>query len=82
VYRQTGSPDTLDAFEVSVMHVDAAWLTSFAVGTRIILFGLWECKDAETGSRKSAKQQGKSITYISHKLTLRPKFKLQVLKAY
>lgn len=82
LYRKTDTPDTLDSFEVSVMHVDAAWLGSFPVGTNIIMFGLWECKDAVANSAKGTNDEGKAVTYITRKLTLRPKFKQQILKAF
>jgi hypothetical protein len=82
LYRKTESPDTIDSFEVSVMHVDAEWLASFPVGTRIIMFGLWECRDVEESSAKGTNQKGKIVTYVTHKLILRPKFKQQILNAF
>jgi hypothetical protein len=81
-YRKTDTPDTRDSFEVSVMHLDAVWLGSFPVGTTIIMFGLWECKDAVANNAKDTNDQNRTITYITHKLTLKPKFKPQILKAF
>lgn len=81
-YRETDTPDTLDSFEVSVMHLDGAWLGSFPVGTNIIMFGLWECKDAVANSAKNKHDLSRTTTYITHKLTLKPKFKQQILKAF
>lgn len=82
LYRKTDTPDTLDSFEVSVMHVDAAWLSGFSIGTNIIMFGLWEYKEAAENSAKDTNDQSRTMTYITHKLTLRPKFKQQILKAF
>lgn len=81
-HRKTDTPNRVDSFEVSVMHPDAAWLDSFPVGSSVILFGLWECKDATERSAKDGDGQTRSVTYVSRKLTLRPKFKQQVLLAF
>lgn len=82
LYRKTDTPNTLDSFEVSVTHLDAAWLGSFPASTNIIMFGLWEYKDAEVNSAKDANDQSRTVTYITHKLTLKPKFKQQIIKAF
>jgi hypothetical protein len=82
LYRKTDTPDTIDSFEVSVNHIDAAWLGSFPVSTNIIMFGLWECKDAIENSTKDKNDEERTITYVTRKLALRPKFKQQILKAF
>lgn len=80
LYRKTDMPDRIESFEASIMHVDAAWLNSFPVGSNIILFGIWESKDAVENKAKDAKDPNRTITYVTRKLTLRPKFKQQVHK--
>ncbi len=81
-YRKTDQADIVDTFEVSVMHNDAGWLASFPPGTNIIMFGLWEYKEAVGNSAKDPKDATRMVTYVTHKLTLRPKFKQQVLQAF
>lgn len=81
LYRKTDIPDTMESFEVSVLHVDGAWLGSFPVGSNIIMFGIWEYKEATENRRKDANDDTRTITYITHKLTLKPKFKQQILVA-
>ncbi len=80
-YQKTDTPNRVESFEVNVMHVDAAWLGSFPAGTSIILFGLWEYKDTVENTVKDANDPGRTITYIVHKLSLKPRFKQQILTA-
>lgn len=79
LYRKTDTPNRVESFEVSVMHADAAWLSSFPVGTSIILFGLWEYKEIVENSAKDANDPSRTVTYVVHKLSLRPKFKQQIV---
>ncbi|MGJ9418765.1 hypothetical protein ACHAC9_13505 [Massilia sp. CMS3.1] len=81
LYRKTDIADTIESFEVSVLHADAAWLGSFPVGSNIIMFGIWEYKAATETHRKAANDDTRTITYITHKLTLKPRFKQQILAA-
>lgn len=81
LYRKTDIADTIESFEVSVLHADGAWLNSFPVGSNIIMFGVWEYKEATENRRKDANGDTRTITYITHKLTLKPKFKQQILAA-
>jgi hypothetical protein len=82
LYRKTDVADTVESLEVSVMHIDAAWLASFPVGSNVIMFGLWEFKEAVENPGKAANGGGRSANFITRKLTLRPKFKQQVIKAF
>jgi hypothetical protein len=81
-YHSTDNPDKLDVYEVSVQHTDAKWLAGFALGTRILMFGLWEYKDAMESKPKAAGIGKPPPTYITHKLILRPKFKQQLHAAF
>lgn len=66
---------------MSILHADGAWLGSFPVGSNIIMFGIWEYKEATENRRKTPNDDTRTITYITHKLTLKPKFKQQILAA-
>jgi len=79
MYRQTEQPETVDTFEVSAVHRDAEWLAGFPVGTQVILFGLWECQGPVEKQGKAAKDGAPAITYITHKLLLKPTSKRQIL---
>lgn len=82
LYRHTDTPNKIDSFEVSAMHADAGWLNGFPVGTSIILFGLWEYKDAAENTGKDTGDQQPAMTYVTRKLMLKPKFKAQIIKAF
>jgi len=81
-YYPTGEANKLDAYEVSVQHTDATWLAGFAPGTSVIMFGLWECKDAVENKPKDVGTGKAQPTYVTHKLILRPKFKQQLRAAF
>lgn len=79
LYRRTGTSDRVESFEVSVMHADAAWLGGFPAGTHFVLFGLWEYKEIVENSAKDANDPRRTVTYVVHKLRLKPTFKQQVV---
>ncbi|MCF7752562.1 hypothetical protein KQ945_17520 [Bacillus subtilis subsp. subtilis] len=71
-YLQTGIVDRREFVEVSVGHDDAAWLHTFAVGTEIIMFGLWRQGRSHTATRPHPTDPRRTITNVTHKLALRP----------
>lgn len=78
LYRRPDSADTMEAFEVNVMHPDSARLGAFPVGSAIVMFGLWKAADPVAGKSKRADSASRATTFLTHKLTLFPKFKRQV----
>jgi hypothetical protein len=80
-YQRTNSADEIEAFEVNVMHPDSAWLGSFPVGSTIVMFGLWKASDPISSKSKGAGSPSRGMTFLTHKLTLFPKFKRQVVEA-
>ncbi|MEO3714124.1 hypothetical protein [Roseateles flavus] len=80
MYRKTDTPNLVETFEVSVAHEDSAWLAGFPVGSEIIMFGLWKAADAVPNTVPDKQAPGKFVTYITHKLTLWPQFRKQVLR--
>lgn len=79
LYRRTDDPDRVEVFEVSVMDLDAAWLAGFPVGSFIVMFGLWSLKEPTASTSPSRHAPNRTTTFVTHKLTLRPKFKRQVV---
>lgn len=77
-YQQTGIADFREFVEVSVGHDDAAWLQSFPVGSRIVMFGLWRHGNSHTATRPHPTDTRRTITNVTHKLALRPGSKLQL----
>ena len=76
--RKTADPRRLETFEVSVAHVDAIWLSSFLVGNEVAMFGFWKAADAVERVVPDKRDQSQSTTYVTHKLTLLPRFKKQL----
>lgn len=81
-YYRTSEADKVETYEVSVQYTDVKWLASFAPGTSVIMFGLWESKDAVENKPKDEGTGKTSPTYVTHKLILRPKFKQQLRAAF
>ena len=79
LYRRTDDPDRVEVFEVSVMDLDAAWLAGFPVGSTIVMFGLWTLKEPTACASPSRHGPNRTTAFVTHKLTLRPKFKRQVV---
>ena len=68
--KRSDDPNRQEYFETSVNHTDANWLRRFAVGTRLIMFGLWwRGKRSET-SKPHARDATRMMTYVTHKLSL------------
>lgn len=78
LYRKTDDADRLEVFEVSIAHTDGKWLATFPVGTEIFMFGIWKFTDAKTTQRENPRDASRTTTFVTRKLTLRPKFKRQV----
>lgn len=76
--RKTADPKRRETFEVSVAHADAAWLSSFPVGSEVAMFGFWKAADAAERVVPDKRDKSLSITYVTHKLTLLPRFKKQL----
>lgn len=81
LYCRTDDADRLDAFEVSVRCTSADWLTPFPVGTHVVMFGIWKSGEATEVQGKNSRDPSRPITYVTHKLTLSPKFRRQVVDA-
>jgi hypothetical protein len=79
-YNKTGVVNKVDVFEVSVQHKDQNWLASFPIGSQVLMFGLWESKDAIENESKAKHPARAHVAYVTHKLILRPKF-MQQLRA-
>jgi len=80
LYRRTDDADRLDVFEASVAHPDGKWLASFPVGTEIVMFGIWKFAEAVETQRKNPRDPSRTTTFVTHKLTLQPKFKRQLIE--
>ncbi len=76
--RKTADPRRLETFEVSVAHLDATWLSSFPVGSEVAMFGFWKAADAVERIVPDRRDKSQSTTYVTHKLTLLPRFKKQL----
>ena len=76
--RETADPQRVETFEVSIAHLDAAWLSSFPVGSEVAMFGFWKAADVTERVAPDRHDRSRSITYVTHKLTLIPKFKKQL----
>jgi hypothetical protein len=79
LYRRTDDLDRVEVFEVSAMDIDATWLAGFPVGSTIVMFGLWTLKGPALTTSPSRHEPNRTTTFVTHKLTLRPKFKRQVV---
>ncbi|MEG2805337.1 hypothetical protein, partial [Stenotrophomonas sp.] len=77
-YQQTGVMDRREFYEVSVGHDDAAWLKGFAVGTEVVMLGLWRQGNSHTATRPHPTDPRRTITNVTHKLALRPVSRLQL----
>ncbi|WP_454709181.1 hypothetical protein [Delftia acidovorans] len=76
--RKTADPRRLETFEISVAHADATWLSSFPVGSEVAMFGFWKAADAVERVVPDKRDKSQSTTYVTHKLTLLPRFKKQL----
>lgn len=81
-YNKTDVVNKVDVFEVSVQHKDQSWLANFPVGSLVLMFGLWEYKDAVENVSKGKDPANAPVTYVTHKLILRPKFMQQLRAAF
>lgn len=79
LYRHTDDPDRLETFAASIAHSDGKWLATFPVGTEIVMFGIWKFAEAVETQGKNPHDPSRTTTYVTHKLTLQPKFKRQVV---
>lgn len=79
LYRKTDDPLRIETFEVSVAHVDSTWLSSFPIGSEVVIFGLWEASSAVEKLVTSKSTSTPTTTYVTHKLKLRLKFKKQLV---
>lgn len=79
LYRKTDDPLRIESFEVSIAHSDGAWLDSFAPDTELVLFGLWRADAPIERTVPDKHDRTRTITYVTYKLTLTPKFKKQVV---
>ncbi|MDI9689736.1 hypothetical protein [Burkholderia cenocepacia] len=79
LYRKTDDPLRIQSFEISVAHVDGAWLNSFAPETELVLFGLWKADGPIERTAPDKRERTRTITYVTYKLTLTPKFKKQAV---
>lgn len=68
--NRTDDPNRREYFEVSVGHADAEWLQQFAVGSQLILFGLWKRGSTSESSKPHPREEGRIMTYVTHKLRL------------
>lgn len=78
-YRDTAVPDRVETFEVSVAHEDGPWLASFALDSEVALFGIWKASDSVERTVHDKRDPKRSVTYVTHKLTLSPVFGKQVV---
>ena len=77
-YNRTDDPNRQEYFELSVSHTDANWLRRFAVGTRLIMFGLWRRGKRSETTKPHARDATRMMTYVTHKLSLAPVSKGQL----
>ncbi|MCB5195552.1 hypothetical protein [Deefgea salmonis] len=80
LYRHTDNPDRLDVFEVSIAHLDGNWLNTFAVDSEIVMFGFLKHVEAIEIQQKNPRYPSRITTFVTHKLTLQPKFKRQIIE--
>ena len=80
LFEATDDPDRVATYEVSVGHSDGAWLASFPVGSGIVMFGLWKAADMTENTVPDKRNPKRKVTYVTHKLTLWPQFKKQLVK--
>jgi len=81
LYRHTDTPDRLEVFEVSIAHPDGQWLAGFPVDSEVLMFGIWKAADVEEKRAPAKNDPSRTITYVTYKLILSPKFKRQVVKS-
>jgi len=79
VYRKTDDPLRIESFEISIAHPDASWLGSFPPDAEIIMFGLWKASAPVENSAPDKRDKTRTVTYVTHKLMLTPKFKKQII---
>jgi hypothetical protein len=76
--HKTSDPLWQHTFEVTVAHADGTWLSSFPIGSEIVMFGLWSAAAVTERTVPDRYDKTRKLTYVTHKLTLYPKFKKQV----
>lgn len=76
--NRTDDPNRREYFEVSVGHADAAWLQQFPEGSPLIMFGLWKRGSTTESSKPHPREEGRIMTYVTHKLRLSPMSKRQL----
>jgi len=81
LYRKTDDPNRLEVFEISVAHPDGQWLSGFPSGSEIVMFGLWKAAEVVEKPVQDKKNPAHTITYVTYKLTLSPRFKRQLIAA-
>jgi hypothetical protein len=79
LFRKTNDPLRRESFEVSIAHTDASWLGSFPLGAEIVMFGLWKANAPVENTAPDKRDQTRTVTYVTHKLTLTPKFRKQIV---
>lgn len=80
-YRSTDDPNRREAFEVSIAHPDGPWLAGFPVGSEIAMFGIWQAADVTERQAPDKHDPSRTLTYVTYKLTLTPRFKQQLFQA-
>lgn len=81
LYRKTDNPDRVETFEVSIAHDGGKWLADFPVDADIVMFGIWRVLDRVEKEGKDPRNPSRTITYVTHKLMLEPKFRRQLICA-
>jgi hypothetical protein len=71
--RHTDTPGRREVFDVSIAHPDGRWLACFPVGSEVLMFGIWKAANVE-------EKYTQTITYVTYKLILSPKFKRQIIR--
>lgn len=77
-YNRTENPNQQEYIEVSVGHTDAAWLRGFAVGSEVVMFGLWRRGKTTTTRKAHPRNTTREMIYVTHKLSLTPVSKRQL----
>ncbi|WP_245643958.1 hypothetical protein [Paraburkholderia oxyphila] len=66
---------------MSIAHEDGKWLADFPVDADIVMFGIWRVLDRVEKEGKDPRNPSRSVTYVTHKLMLEPKFRHQLICA-
>lgn len=78
-YRHGDVANRHEYFEVSIGHDDAAWLQRFPVGSEIVMLGLWRLGSSQTATRPHPQDPRRMLSTVTHKLSLRPVSKAQLI---